>query len=472
MKILLIAINYEPEPTGIGPYVASLARNLLARGHDVRVLTGVPHYPSWTTAAEATPWRSDEVIDGVPVRRLRHFVPRGGIGARRVLMELTFGAQVMTTRWGRPDLVLTVSPPLIPSVMACLRARVSPSRPAVSIWSQDLYTRGVSELSRERRAMVRLARALEGSALRRADSVIAIDERFRSFMCGELGVRPELVHVHRNWMHLGENLPVEPPERVRRRLGWRGTVALHAGSMGEKQGLEHLVEAARIAQQVGSDITFVLMGHGSRRPQVEELAAGCPNVVVMDPVPTSDFSATLRAADVLLVCERPGVREMALPSKLTSYFMAGKPVVASTHPTGTAAALIGKAEAGRLVAPGDPAAIFEAVKALSDDPVLAQVHGASGWTTSSSHRCLSRRRRWPSPPSLNGRLCAGSSARTSPRRTTAGDAESRATVGLIGTSRPSPIITCTASSASTRPSSQQTTSTSCSICGARPSRTR
>ena len=379
MKILLVAINYDPEPTGIGPYVASLARNLVGRGHTVEVITGVPHYPQWAATRELHGLRVSEVLNGVTVHRVKHVIPAGGIGVARALMELTFGVNAIAAPWGRPDLVLTVSPPLIATLLVLGRARLTSARPTVAVWTQDLYTRGLTELGAKQSWKLGLARALEGFVLRAADTVVAIDERFRAFAVEELGVDPARVTVHRNWVHLDTAGPVEDPARVRARMGWGARpVALHAGSMGEKQGLEYLVEAGRIAQGAGSDLLFVLMGHGSRRAEMERLAQGCPNVQVIDPVDQADVTSTLQSADVLLVCERPGVREMALPSKLTSYFTAGRPVVASTHPEGTSASLIRDAEAGRLVAPGDALGIYTATSELVADPAIAQVHGASG----------------------------------------------------------------------------------------------
>lgn len=378
MKVLLVAINYEPEPTGIGPYVASLARNLQRRGHDVAVITGIPHYPSWKNVSGFRGLTSVETMDDVRVRRIRHYIPSGGIGAKRVLMELTFGLGSVVAPWGRPDIVVTVSPPLIASAAVALKARLSPNRPALTVWTQDLYTRGIAELRDGGGFKRHLAAAVEGRVLRLAHCVIAIDERFRTFICAELGVDPSRVSLHRNWVHLDAQLPVIPREQMRRRLGWGdGPVALHAGSMGEKQGLEHVVAAARAAEQAGSPIRFVLMGHGSRRASMEELARGVRNLAIIDPVPSDDFASTLQAADVLLVCDKPGVKEMALPSKLTSYFTAGRPVVASTHPDGTSAALIRAAGAGVLVAPGDGVGIFEAVRTLVADPAIADTHGGA-----------------------------------------------------------------------------------------------
>ena len=51
MRVLIVGINYSPELTGIGPYTAGLAEHLAARGDEVTVITGLPHYPDWRIAA-------------------------------------------------------------------------------------------------------------------------------------------------------------------------------------------------------------------------------------------------------------------------------------------------------------------------------------------------------------------------------------------------------------------------------------
>ena len=47
LRISVIGLNYAPEPTGIAVYTAGLAEGLADRGHRVKAITGIPHYPQW-----------------------------------------------------------------------------------------------------------------------------------------------------------------------------------------------------------------------------------------------------------------------------------------------------------------------------------------------------------------------------------------------------------------------------------------
>jgi hypothetical protein len=139
--------------------------------------------------------------------------------------------------------------------------------------------------------------------------------------------------------------------------------------MGAKQGLEHVVDAA-LGDQSEHPLRFVLMGDGNQREALERRAAGCPRIDIIDGLPDSQFMDALAAADVLLLHERPGVVEMSVPSKLTSYFAAGRPVLAATSPRSAAAHEIISAGAGTIVDSGDPAVLVAGVRSLMSHPNL------------------------------------------------------------------------------------------------------
>ena len=139
--------------------------------------------------------------------------------------------------------------------------------------------------------------------------------------------------------------------------------------MGAKQGLEHVVDAAALADQSEDRLKIVLMGDGNQREDLERRAKGSRTIDIIDGVPESEFTDVLAAADVLLLHERPGVVEMRVPSKLTSYFAAGRPVLAATGGRSTAAEEIRASGAGIVIEPGDPEALLEGMRSLASRPV-------------------------------------------------------------------------------------------------------
>lgn len=324
-------------------------------------------------------WTRREVINGVDVLRLRHYVPKTPRSLPRLLMEVSFGIRLILAGWDRPDVILVVSPALISSGLAVLRASLTPRRPAIATWVQDIYSRGVIETSGGKTGFASFVNRIESWILRSSDGVVAIHDRFSQFLVTSLGVDPKQVVVIRNWTHLPPS-PASGAKEMRKRLGWADSdlIVLHAGNMGKKQGLENVVQAARIAEERSSDVRFVLMGDGNQRRSLEALARGAKRLEFLSPLPAGDFQLALAAADFLLVNELPGVKDMAVPSKLTSYFNAGVPVIAATDEGSVTASEIEASGGGMRVNAADPAALVDLAEQLGKDTQTASKLGARG----------------------------------------------------------------------------------------------
>lgn len=381
MAITVLGINYSPEPLGIAPYTTGLCRGLARRGYRVNVVTGMPHYPQWRVLPEYRwKWTSIETADGVALKRVRHSVPTKASNVRRLLMEATFGARAVASRWKKPDVVLCTTPALVSTAAQCLRRRASVRRrPVLVVWVQDLYGVGLSETQARGSVATRMAGRLESWVMREADGIIVAHNQFRTQLVQNLHVDPNKVTTVRNWTHV-HSRDAEGRTATRRRLGWLDTetVVLHAGNMGVKQGLENVVRAAQIAERDKLNLRFVLMGDGNQRCTLEAMARQATHLEIRDPLPQDDFTDALKAADVLLVNEKPGVAEMSIPSKLTSYFQSGTPILAATSPDSNAGREVKASRAGIVVDAGDPARLVEAAESLAANGSLRMELGANG----------------------------------------------------------------------------------------------
>ena len=377
LRIVIVSVNFAPEHAGIGPYTSALASDLCERGARVFVLTGFPHYPEWSIPPQyATTLRLEERLGDVCIRRLRHYVPKTMTAVSRSLYEVTFGAHVAVQRLPfQPDLVLSVIPSLAGSIAAwSLHRRYNAP---LLLWVHDMVGPAIAQSGIARGFWLPKATStLEQWLVRRSAASIVISEDFQRYFVRH-GVSPSSIHVIPNWSHLG--FPWESRASVRRRYGWAANeqIVLHSGNMGLKQGLESVIQAARLAAEVGTPIHFVLMGDGSQRETLQQQAAACPAITFEPPADETSFPSVLRAADALLVNELPTIIDMSLPSKLTSYLQAGRPIVAAVPPDGATAAEVRRTEAGVCVAPSDASALLEGVR-LVTDPTNAKRYGDAG----------------------------------------------------------------------------------------------
>jgi colanic acid biosynthesis glycosyl transferase WcaI len=378
MRVTLICLHYPPEPSGNAPYSGGLAEGLARRGVEVHVVTGLPHYPQWRVY-EGFGKGGTEFRNGVAVERRPHPVPANPGFVSRLNMELAFGLSAMAARWHKPDVLVLLSPALFASIVVALRAVLS-RRPVV-VWVQDIYSLGASETGRGGALRSAPLAAAERFLFSRARSLVVIHERFKRSMVNRLGIKPEKVVVIRNWSHIDELSGISPDNKtaMRRKLGWPEdvTVVLHAGNMGAKQGLANVVEAARVAHRDSHPLLFVLMGDGNQRSTLEAMGT-TECLQFIDPVPQELFAAALGAADILLVNERQGIKDMSVPSKLTSYFATGLPILAATDSGSVTAEEIQASGAGIRVDADRPELLVRAAMELRNNPKKALAFGRKG----------------------------------------------------------------------------------------------
>lgn len=378
VDVSILSLHYPPETTGNAPYTGALAAGLSARAHRVNAVVAHPHYPEWKVRPGYGQWQRSEVIDGVAVRRLRHYVPRPPRGVRRLLSELSFGMRICLSKLPSGGVVVAVSPALFATALAALRIRLTPSRPGLVVWVQDIYTLGMTETKEGSGFSAWITKFVERRVLRSADRVVVIHPRFGAYIEREMGLDPKRITIIRNWTHLTPSRAMTKLE-ARSAINWPVDrfLVVHTGNMGAKQGLDNVVEAARLADACLAPIQFVLVGDGSERSHLEALAQGIDRITFVDPLGDADYRCALAAADCLLVNELPGVANMAVPSKLTSYFDAGRPVLAATEIDGITASEIEQARAGVVVPAGDPQSLLSAALMVSRDTEQAAIYGAS-----------------------------------------------------------------------------------------------
>src|SRR3954471_9234228 len=118
MRVLLVGINYAPDLIGVAKYNTELCESLAAEGHDVRVITAPPYYPSWKIPGsfKSSYFRSN-FVDGVRVRRTPIYVPGHPTGAKRLVHHASFALSsavplLMEALSWRPDVMIAVAPSL------------------------------------------------------------------------------------------------------------------------------------------------------------------------------------------------------------------------------------------------------------------------------------------------------------------------------------------------------------------------
>jgi len=380
--ILIVGLNYAPEPVGIGPYTQGLAEALAGQGAEVEVIAGQPYYPQWRpySGYPASAWRTG-AENGITITRCPHYIPADPGGAKRIVPLASFALSAPLPALGRalrarsrqPQLVITVAPALLGVFTAWIAARLAGARLWIHVQDFEVEAALATGLLKPQGLPARLARWVEARLLRLGDRVSTISPQ----MCAKLvdkGISPDRVVELRNWADARFVADPVGAELIRKEWGLgQRLVALYSGNIARKQGIEILVEAARkLAHR--TDIAFVICGEGPNRAALEAQAAGLTNIQLHDLQPAERMGAMLAMADLHLLPQIAGAADLVLPSKLTNMLASGRPVVATTEPgTGLYAEVDG---CGAVSAPGDAAALAASIVALADDPEARARMGA------------------------------------------------------------------------------------------------
>ena len=371
MRVCFLTHYFPPEVGAPQTRIELLARSLAARGVTVTVHTGFPHYPDGVIRA---PYRNRPCLierrDGFTVLRSAIY-PAANQGFARRLADhasLSCSALLTAARSGRADVVVGETPPLFTAASGALYARLKRAAYVVNVadrWPATAVQLGA--LSNPR--AIAAAQALERWTYRQADLVVAPTQGIVDVLGGlsEAAGRTRRMWPVVDVERFDPSPPTRPPDAP--------LELLYAGTVGLAQGLDVLVEATRLA---GPEVVrTTIAGEGADAPQIRALIGRIGNVRMVGMVEPDEVARLYAEADVAAVLLRDlPIFTGALPTKTLEAMAAGRPVLVAAR--GETAELVTATGAGIAVAPGDPAALADALRRLAAQPEKRRELGRAG----------------------------------------------------------------------------------------------
>lgn len=376
MRILIFNIYFHPDPTGTGLVMGELARDLAAMGHQVCVVTTVPHY-----GLDAVPdaYRGrlivDECWEGVRVLRTGLSTRRrkGILSRISTYLRYTCLGTLAGLKADRPDVVVCVWPPVTTGLAAGLVAWWR--RAALVVNIQDVYPDAVFR----GRLVPRVVRTFERFILRRAARITVLSEGLRHDILSR-GARADRVDVIPMWTDVDGIRPGERLNAFRHRNGFDSSfLVLYSGNLGTFSGLAVALDAAALLIDEPR-VKFIIVGRGHAKAQLVERArsAALPNLSFMDTRPRAELAEMLAAADLSLVTLDPRIAVTSVPSKAFTIMASGRPVVAAMSPENEIAKITIRVGCGWCVPPDDPATLAGVIRSAIDCPEFLSEMGRRG----------------------------------------------------------------------------------------------
>jgi len=375
MHILLIhqAFAALDEPGGTRHH--ELARHLRRQGHQVTIIASPISYLTGTDKGGRKRKQTDDL--GVTIIRSYTLPALHRSFIWRVVSFLSFmiSSFINGLLVREVDLVWGTTPPIFQGPTAWLLARLKgvPFLLEVrDLWPAFAVAVGVLK----NKFLISLSEWLERFLYRHADRVIVNSPGFIDHVEAR---GAETVTLIPNGADPEMFNPQSTGTEFRKAHSLQDRfVVLYAGAHGMSNDLQVVLDAAARLKE-SETIQIVMLGSGKEKPRLmsDAKTRGLDNVLFLPPVPKLEMCKALAAADACLAILKPiEMYKTTYPNKVFDYMAAGRPVILAID--GVIRQVVGQANAGLAVPPGDPEALASAIRDLAADPEKCRRMGLNG----------------------------------------------------------------------------------------------
>lgn len=378
MKILLFTANYAPEKTGIGVISENCANFLKELGHEVSVITAMPHYPEWEIHSKYKgKIFSTEKINGITVHRVWLYVPKVASTVNRLLHELSFAAlSLFRSLTIDCDLILNISPPLSASLSSVILSYLRKK----TLWTyiQDIQPDTAINLGMlKNQSTIKIAKTIEKLLYFRASKILVLSEEMSSNISNK-GVDKNKIKI------VPYSVDVSLLSKSRKRKNEtliidNKFIVLFSGNIGVKHDPDTIINCAKELSN-RKDIYFIIAGEGAEKERVIKRieAEQIENVQVVPLCEKEQLGRVLKSANVLLCTQKRNVSDLVLPSKLLAYLSSGRPVIASVENESNIFSELLDKNAILSIEPENVEALKKAILKLKRDEELSKKIGKAG----------------------------------------------------------------------------------------------
>ena len=359
-NILIVTSVFPPEPVTSANLNYDLAVRL-SESYNVTVIHPRPTRPAGKLFTEG-----DKAVTGAfTVIQVSSYTHPESEFIGRMRESISFGricARYISQHRNEIDFVYNCSWQLFGYYLvakACVKSGIPYMIPI-----QDVYPETIFTGRHFPKAVEAIGTALLGPYdryyLKNASVIRTISEEMKSYLTSTRHLDPEKFLVVNNWQD-DENYNSLETERTPE--GKKSFV--YVGSINAHSNAELIVRAFINARLDNAELNIYGGGAYKERCQAVVAESGVENVSFSF-VDRKEVPAVQARADVLVLALPKGNGTISLPSKLTSYMLSGRPVLASVDEDSTTAAYIRKSGSGLVVGPDDIQAMADAFRRLCE----------------------------------------------------------------------------------------------------------
>ncbi len=324
MKILVVCQYYYPEPFRI----PCICEELVRKGHEVTVVTGVPNYPEGIVykGYEKCSNKSEN-HNGVEIHRC-WTIPRKKGTIHRFLNYYSF--RFSSNRFVKKlndDFDVVFVNQLSPVMMAKagLTYGKKNKKPVLlyclDLWPESLIAGGVNRTSPIYKYFFRVSKRIYN----RVDKILVTSRMFSDYLEMNFGINKDKIsHLPQYAENLFDNI------HDRKKADHSEYNFVFAGNLGAIQSIDTIIEAAELLKESPHRINWHIVGSGSDLERLKQLSESkkLSNVVFHGRKPLEEMLKFYALADAMLITlKNDPIINLTLPGKMQSYMAAGKPVI-------------------------------------------------------------------------------------------------------------------------------------------------
>lgn len=366
MRLLVVTQYFWPENFRINDLVGELVR----RGHQVTVLTGLPNYPDGQvfSSYRADPKKFME-YKGAEIVRVP-LIPRGNGGLRLMLNYLSFTLTatffgLWKLRGRQFDAIFTcqLSPVTVGLPAAALRK--SKNCP-MAMWILDLWPDSLQAVGVVKSpSILRQVENLTGFIYKNCDLILAQSKSFIPKI-RKIAKEKTRIEYFPSWAEeIYDQEKYNPAPEVESRTDFFNV--MFAGNIGDAQDFPAILNAAEILKP-NKAIRWLIVGDGRTSTWVKQEIhrrnlQDCVQMLGRHPV--ERMPSFFRHSDALLVSlkDEP-IFSMTIPGKIQSYLASGIPIIAMLN--GEGADVIRNSRSGLTCNAGDSNGLANAITIMSN----------------------------------------------------------------------------------------------------------
>jgi len=246
-----------------------------------------------------------------------------------------------------PDIIVLSNLPLLAALI--LTKKLKFAKIPYVYWWQDVYaTAIVTELiarfnQKGLSLPSKIIYSMERSTLKHAKAVVAISENFKK-QYHDWNLDPRKLFIQPNW-----SAPEDFIDGPVRTSPLSEPYIIYAGTLGLKHNPQLLIELADMIAQQDSVTKLVVVSQGLGRDFLSSPENLRDNVILKDFLPFDELKNHLFHALAVIAILEPSASEYSVPSKVMTYFCAGKAIIAALGPENQVARYIRDSNSGYVV---------------------------------------------------------------------------------------------------------------------------